>query len=127
MGTRAFGDRWYAGLLISRLENHDTTNEGIYFDGWGSEFYGQYQLKDRIWLVGGYNYLSPDSDQLQAGDYRVDYGVAGVRYTFDEFKRMIFANVQFEGSKNTDGERLSDIYTVGVRWDFSLRKQHTYH
>jgi predicted porin len=36
-GTRAFGERWYLGAVASRLENHETTDTGIYFDGWGVE------------------------------------------------------------------------------------------
>jgi len=124
IGTRGFGDRWYAGLVFARLENHDTTDEGIYFDGWGSELYGQYQLFDRVWLIGGYNFLEPDSDQTQAGDYRVSYAIAGLRYTFDDFRRMIFANIRFDDSRNADGTAGGNVYTVGIRWDLSTLGWH---
>lgn len=123
-GVRGFGDRWYAGLVVSRLENHETTDDGIYFEGWGSEFYGQYQLFNRVWLVGGLNVLEPDSDQVQARDYRVRYLVAGLRYTFNEFRQMIYANVQIDDSIDADGSPRGNVYTVGVRWDLSKRGWH---
>ncbi len=106
------------------MENHETTNDGIYFDGWGSEFYGQYKLSRRLWFVGGYNILEPDSDQVQAGDYRVKYAVAGLRYTFEDFRRMIFANVRFNDGVDADGTPQATVYTVGVRWDLSKRGWH---
>ena len=119
IGTRGFGDRWYAGFVLARLEDHETTDDGIYFDGWGSEFYGQYQLFDRLWFVGGYNTLEPDSDQDQARSYRIRYAVAGLRYTFEDFRRMIYVNVRFDDSIDADGTPGGNIYTIGVRWDLS--------
>ena len=123
IGTRAFGDRWYAGLTYSILKDHETTNDGIYFDGYGSEFYGQVQLSDRFWLVGGYNYLTPFSDEDQAGKYRVKFGVLGFRYTFDKFRRMFYGNMEINDSTNRDGTRVSNVYTVGIRWDVTPWKR----
>ena len=117
IGTRSFGERWYAGFLLAKMENHETTNEGIYFDGWGSELYGQYQLSDKVWFVGGYNILEPDSDQAQAGDYRTRYLMTGLRYSFDDFRRMIFANVRFNDSLDADGTQAANVYTIGIKWD----------
>ena len=121
VGTRAFGDRWYAGLVVARLENHETTDDGVYFDGWGSEFYGQYRFSDRIWFIGGFNVSEPDADQALARDYRIKYAVAGLRYTFDDFRRMIFANIRFDDSVDANSTRNSNIYTIGIRWDLSKR------
>ena len=121
LGTRAFGERWYAGIVLAKMENHETTDEGIYFDGWGSEFYGQYQLSDRVWFVGGYNILEPDSDQNQAGDYRINYLMTGLRYSFDDFRRMIFANVRINDSLNADGTQAENVYTIGIKWDLTSR------
>ena len=118
LGTRAFGDRWYAGLTLSRLKNHMTTDEGKYFDAMGAEFYGQFQLRDRLWLIGGFNGLRPDSDEPLARDYRVLYGVFGVRFTFDGFQRMIYANYKLDDSRNADGSRGANVVTLGVRWKF---------
>ncbi len=124
LGTRAFGDRWYTGLVVSRLQNHETTDDGIYFDGWGSEFYGQYRLFDRLWIVGGYNRLKPDSDQAQARDYRVRYAVLELRYSFAAFRRLIFANVKFNKGAQADGTPDANVYTIGLKWDLSKHGWH---
>jgi predicted porin len=124
VGTRAFGERWYAGLSLARLENQETTDEGTYLDGWGSEFCGQYRVTDRVWLVGGYNILEPDSDQTLAGDFRIRYGMLGLRYSFEDFRRMIWANVRINDGLNEDGTPRPNVYTIGVRWDLSKRGWH---
>ncbi len=121
VGIRSFGDRWYAGFLASRLQNHETTDEGIYFDGWGSELYAQYRIAGPVWFVGGFNVLEPDDKEVLARNYRVRYSVAGLRYSFDDFRRMIFANIRIDDSFNADGTRGSDVFTIGIRWDLSKR------
>ncbi len=90
-------------------------------DGWGSELYGQYQVTDRIWFVGGYNILKPDSDQIQTGDFRIRYGLLGLRYSFEDFRRMIWVNVRINDGLNEDGTPRANVYTIGVRWDLSKR------
>jgi predicted porin len=117
IGSRWFGDNWYVGVTVSRLHNLDATDEKIYFDGWGWELYAQRRLLKRLWVVGGWNQLEPDSDQVHAGAYNVNYGVIGLRYTFKEFTRMIYVTAQFENSHNADGTRVGNIFTVGLRWD----------
>ncbi len=124
IGTRAVGERWYAGIVLAKMKNHETTDEGIYFDGWGSELYGQYQISDRIWFVGGYNILEPDSDQAQAGDYRIRYLITGLRYSFDDFRRMIYANVRINDGLDADGTQAANVYTIGIRWDLTSRGWH---
>jgi predicted porin len=126
LGTRAFGERWYAAFTVARLNNHETTDEGIYFDGWGSEFYGQYRMTKYLWFVGGYNVLEPDSDQVRAGDFRVRYAMLGLRHTFDnkDFRFMVFANVRLNDGRNAAGTHLSNVYTIGIRWDLSKRGWH---
>jgi predicted porin len=118
LGARWFNDRWYVATVVSRLLNHETTDENIYFDGTGWELYSQYQFHGPWYVVGGWNILEPDSGQPRAGVYRVKYGVAGVRYTFDQFRRMLYFNVRLDDGRATDGDTAGDIYTVGVRWDF---------
>ncbi|MGB5718694.1 MAG: hypothetical protein WBN81_16550 [Gammaproteobacteria bacterium] len=117
VGTRQFGEKWYLGTVVSRLLNQDTTDQGTYFDGWGWEVYGQYQLREKIWLTGGWNYLRPDSDDPLSGDYEIKYGVIGLRYSQDGFQNMIYANVQLDHGRLTDGEQLGNTYTIGLRWN----------
>ena len=117
VGIRWFAYKWYLASTLARLRNHETTDEDIYFDGWGWEVYGHYNLHKRWWVVSGWNILEPDSDQTQAGDYNIRYGVVEIRYTFKKFEKMLYANVRLEDSYKADGTRRDDVYTVGVRWD----------
>ena len=104
-------------MTISRLKNQETTGAGNYFDGWGWEFFGSYNFSNRWWVVGGWNALEPDSKQPLTGDYRLRYGVLGIRYTFDKFRKMIYTETRLDNSLSTDGTRLGNIYTLGIRWD----------
>ncbi len=117
LGVRWFADKWYLATTLARLRNHETTDQDIYFDGWGWEVYGHYNLYKNWWAVSGWNILEPDSDQTQAGDYNIKYGVIELRYTFRKFEQMLYANVRLEDSRKADGTRRNDVYTVGVRWD----------
>lgn len=116
-GMRWFSDKWYLATTIARLTNHETTDKGIYFDGWGWEVYSHYNLHRSWWAVAGWNSLEPDSDQTQAGDYNVRYGVIGLRYSFKEFQKMLYANVRLDSGHKADGSRLNNVYSIGVRWD----------
>jgi outer membrane protein N len=117
-GTRWFDENWYLGSVVSRLVNHETTDERIYFDGWGWEVYAQYRLRGDLWLNGGWNWLRPDSDQWRAGNYRVKYGVVGLRYALDGFDKALYFNYRGEHSRRQDGSNADDATTIGVRWSF---------
>jgi predicted porin len=118
IGTRWFSENWYIGAVVSRLLNHEATANTIYFDGWGSELYLQYQMVKDVYLVTGYNYLKPDSGQPLTGSFKTKYMVLGLRYAFDTLRRRIFLTYQFDDSRTTDNIPLSDTITLGVRWDF---------
>jgi predicted porin len=120
VGGQWFGNKWYAAVTFSWLDNHMMTQDGVFFDAWGSEGYGHYQLAEKVWFVGGWNYLTPQPGELQAGGYILRYGVLGVRYTFQDFKRMVYANVRFDKSvlSSTEDIRIGNVYTVGIKWDF---------
>jgi len=40
-----------------------------------------------------------------------------VRYSFQDFRQMIFANARLESSTTQDGLEIGNVYTIGVRWD----------
>jgi predicted porin len=118
IGTRRFGDKYFIGSNLARLENQETSDAGHYFDGWGWELFSSYNFSDRWWAVGGWNILQPDNKQPLIGDYRIRYGVLGLRYTFDEFRRMVYTEIRLDESKAEDGTRPGNTYTIGVRWAF---------
>ena len=117
LGLRWYGEDWYVGSVLSRLNNHETTGQFNYFDGTGLEIYSQYQMVNRWWAIAGLNYLKPDDDQPLAGDFEIRYGVLGIRYSFNDFRQMIFANVRLDYGTSVDGDPNGNVYTVGVRWD----------
>jgi predicted porin len=117
LGVRWFSDKWYLATTVARLRNHETTDEDIYFDGWGSEVYGHYNVYKRCWAVAGWNILEPDTDQVQAGDYRIRYGVIGVRFEIETFAQIIYANVRLDSGRLADGTPIENSYTVGFRWN----------
>ena len=121
IGTRWYGDKYYLGVITTRLENHETTDTSTYFDGTGGEIYGQYNVHGPWWIIAGYNALIPDSDQSQAGQYKIDYGVLGVRYSIDGFQPMIYFNARIDNGRLTDGSSIGNIYTVGIRWDLETK------
>ena len=118
LGARWFDEQRYIGFTVARLLNHETTDEGTYFAGWGSELYARYHLIKGYWLVGGYNWLIPDEDEIQAGDYELLYGIVGLRYSIDDFNRLAYAEWRIDSTITESGENLGNIFTIGVRWDF---------
>ena len=106
-------------MVLTRLENVDTTDRHQYIDGYGAELYAQWQFKDRWWLVAGGNWLDPDDDDPEAGRYSIRYGVLGLRYTFDSFRRMLYAEYRLDNGSTFDGNSRKDEITIGIRWDFS--------
>lgn len=115
---RSFGDNWYASLVVARHENVETTDRGKYVNGYGVELYGQWRFGERWWLVTGGNWLSPDDDDPDAGRFAIRYGVLGLRYTFDSFRRMVYAEYRLDNSSTFDGSPLKDELTIGIKWDF---------
>ncbi len=118
VGVRGFSDKWYLATTLARLKNQETTDEDIYFDGWGWEVYGHYNLHKQWWVVAGWNILEPDSDQIQAGDYNIKYGVIGFRYTFKKFEKMLYTNIRLDSGSRADGGSLDNVFTIGVHWNF---------
>lgn len=117
LGTRYFGENTYLATTVSYLANHETTDSGIYFDGYGWEMFGSYKLYKKWWVIGGWNLLKPKSDQNQAGEYSLRYGVVGLRYSFEGFHKMIYTEIKIDDSQNADGTAPGSIATLGVRWD----------
>lgn len=120
LGLQWYGHKWYLATTFSWLDNHMATNDGIYFDAWGFEGYGHFQLSVHIWVVGGWNYLEPRRKTFEVNAYVLRYGIVGLRYTFKGFQRMLYANVRIDSSNmlSKDVEALGNVFTVGMRWDF---------
>ncbi len=118
VGARWFNDDWYLGATWSKTSNLQATDELTFFDGEGVELYAQFKVFADIWLLAGLNQLVPDSDQPEAGEYRLDYRVFGARYLFDGFSRMIYLESRINYGRNEDGTVDDDQLILGVRWGF---------
>jgi hypothetical protein len=121
MAFRTYGKRWYAALVLARLDNINTTDQNKYVNGRGVELYAQWQFKDKWWLVGGGNWFLPDDDDPEAGQYEVHYYILGLRYTLDSFNRMLYAEYRHDNSVLHDGTPRKSEVTLGFRWDFGHR------
>lgn len=117
LGTRVFGDVGYLATTVAFLENHESTTEGLYFDCIGWEVFGSYNLYNNWWVIGGWNILEPGKDEDLVQQYRIRYGVIGLRYSFDAFRHMLYAEIKLDDSRSVAGERPGNVYTVGIRWD----------
>lgn len=118
LSFRSFGEKWYAALVLAWLDNIETTDKLKYINARGIELYAQRQLRDKWWLIAGGNWLKPDENDPQAGEYEILYGVIGIRYTFDSFNRMVYAEWRIDRGSLFDGTDSENEFTVGVRWDF---------
>lgn len=118
LAFKTYGKRWLASLVIADLENVEATDQNIYFNGTGAELFTQWQFRERWWLTAGGNWLKPDNESTQVGEYEVKYFVAGMRYTFDSFNRMVYAEWRSDSGHYADGSPRKSEFTVGVRWDF---------
>jgi predicted porin len=116
-GYKHFRKNWFLATTIARLHNQETTDQGDYFNGWGWEVYGRYRLKNKLWAVGGWNWLQPDKGQSQATNYVVKYGVVGLRYAFEEFRRLIYIEARLDDSLLENATAIGNSYAVGFRWD----------
>lgn len=117
LGTRRFDDRYYLGSTISFLDNHETTDGGQYFKGWGWEVFGSYNFKKRLWLTGGWNLLQPEDNDPLIGEFQIRYAILGLRYTFKDLRKYLYTEIRQDYSQNTNGDEIGNVYTIGVRWD----------
>ena len=118
VGARWFNDDWFVGATISKSENMHTADNKQYFSGIGTEVYGQYQFSPDIQLLGGFNKLTPDSDQIQAKNYALDYTVVGLRYSIKGFSRMFYVENRFDNGTTFDNKKRGNQIAAGIRWGF---------
>ncbi len=118
VGARWYNGDWYLGCTLSKTKNLHTADNQQYFNGTGLEFYGQYQMAPDIWLVSGFNQLTPDSNQSQVGSYTLRYAVFGLRYSIKDFSRMLYLESRIDYGHTSDNQDLGDQLIFGLRWGF---------
>lgn len=118
VGARWFNDDWFIGATISKSDNMHTADNKQYFSGVGAELYGQYQFSPDLWLLGGFNKLKPNNDQVQARNYELDYTVIGLRYSIKGFSRMFYVENRFDHGTTFDNKKHGNQIAAGIRWGF---------
>ena len=117
LALKTYGHKWLASLVISKLDNIETTEQNLYFSGDGAELFAKYEFAEDIWLVAGGNWLVPDGDNQNIGDYDVKYGVLGLHYSIDASNRLLYVEWKDDHGTLTDGRKRKNELTLGIRWD----------
>ncbi|WP_428027406.1 hypothetical protein [Altererythrobacter sp.] len=120
LGVRWIDNDWYLATTVARLVNHEATDGLNYFDGWGWEVYARRQITTRFSIVGGWNWLKPDADEIQANDYRQRYGVIGARYALSRengLERYAYVEWRIDDSREENGDKVGNSIVLGLRMD----------
>ena len=107
--------------VFSYTRNHMNDDQGIYFDGVGTELYLRYDLSDSIRLAAGGNWLYPkDSDYR--GKYDIRKPIVSLQYTFGKknYDDLVYIEITFPKGHTASGEGTGTKVAVGLRYLFNL-------
>lgn len=120
VGARwAHGD-WYAAANYNVSDEHETDDEGTFFDARGAELYASYALDALHKVYAGFNWLEPD-DGDYGGDFEPRYLAAGVSRAFglERARSVVFLECALEDSTSADGSDGRDsVFGGGMRFNF---------
>jgi len=135
----AFGTRidWRVlefGAVYSHQHNGDVayvpnpstpgTTTPIVFDAHGVEVYGRAGF-GRFGLIGGYISQDPKvRDPLMNPDFRTRYFILGAEWFFAKNGKVYSESKIDSDSVTAAGEKGYHVFTVGFRYDFSLKTSH---
>jgi predicted porin len=111
---------WYVGANYNVSEEHETDNEGTFFDAQGAELYASLALDERNKVYAGFNWLEPD-DGDYGGDFERRYLAAGVSRSFglERAPSVVFLECALEDSTSADGSDGRDsVFGGGMRFNF---------
>ena len=115
----ARGD-WYLAANYNRSEEHETDDEGTFFDAEGAELYASLALDARHKAYAGFNWLEPD-DSDYGGDFERRYIAAGISRAFglERSRSVVFLECALEDSQDADGSDGRDsVFGGGMRLNF---------
>ena len=131
-GVRYETERLYLAAIWADQENGDFVDVedpmalapvSVVFDASGVELYGFYDVTERFRLTGGLNVTDPDRlDPRVDPDYEIKYYVVGARWHFDR-RTLAYFEARLDDSVDPSGESVFDVVTLGLRFDFSLKKK----
>ena len=112
----------YVAATVASHKNHESTNAGKFVDASGWEIYGRYLFNPRWRAIGGANYLSPDENDPQAGQYDIRSIIFGLQWAYGDasFGNMVYVEGELRGGRNFDGSPQENALTIGVRYSFKI-------
>lgn len=119
LGVSYQKDNYGINAILSYTKNHMSDDQGVYFDGVGTELYMRYDIDDSFRLAGGGNWLFP-KDNGYKGQYSIKNVILSLQYTFGEktFDDMVYVEVSLPNGKLANGERKDTGIAIGLRYLF---------
>lgn len=111
----------YVGATYVEHRNHETDDQGTYFDGRGGELLLRFAWRDRFRFSGGLNYLEPFGRSADI-QYEIKLGIFSLEYSFGEpsFQNVLYGEVIVDSSRRRDGTSYPNAYVVGFRRSFDF-------
>jgi len=121
-GAKLERPRLFLAANYSIQESHDASTVDsvtVAYGGRGVEAFGYYEISRRFRVSGGFNFFDPDALEPIDPDFRERYGVVGGAYYLNS-QTLIYAEWKIEDSVTPRGQRLPNVFALGLRLDFGL-------
>lgn len=120
-------ERLFLSATFATQENGDFVNftdpvlddATVIYSGKGYEFAGSYLLfKNKLKVMLGFNYKDPDVTINEfSRDFRKRFYLLGGQYQLAKFA-AVYSEIKFEDSVDQLGNKLPNVYLIGLRIDF---------
>ena len=110
-------EKFTISSVLSYTKNHMADDQGIYFNGMGTELYMRYDIDDSYRLAAGGNILIP-RDASYEGNYKMKAYILSAQYTFGEktFDDMVYVELYRSFGSWADGGDTNTRIAVGMRY-----------
>ncbi|MEN8186398.1 MAG: porin [Bacteroidota bacterium] len=105
-------------ITASTFNNHEITDEGMYYEGWGLEYHFKYNFgKNKEWsVIHNTSLLKPDDSENTEYVFN--------RYAFELARRfskntLIVAGFRFDNNKLSNGQS-SDLHTLAIGFYYNF-------
>jgi predicted porin len=108
----------YLATTFSWQKNLEATDQDLFIDATGWEFYGRYNIKERWRVVGGTNTLDPDRSDPDVGQFDIRSAIFGTQFLYGDIRNgdVVYFEAQIQNGHNFNGSRRDNVYTVGFRY-----------
>lgn len=102
---------------FSYTKNHMTDDQGIYFDGIGTELYMKYDISDSLRIAGGGNWLMPKNSDY-VGRYSIKDTIFSLQYTFGKktFDDLVYVEISNPNGRLANGDKREISIAIGLRY-----------